>query len=133
MTASDTSPALRTAALMYVALGAGFGVGALVSLAYLARNGELPMTPWGFRAFAGPFERLGPQPFNALGLALVGVCAVDVVAGVWLWQGRQRGARLGLATTVPAFALASGFALPFLLAGVPLRVALVLAGRHHLR
>jgi hypothetical protein len=41
----------------------------------------------------------------------VGVCALDVVAGVWLWQGRQRGANLGLATTPLTLALGAGFAL----------------------
>jgi hypothetical protein len=127
------SPAIRAAGVAYVALGLGFGVGALVALTRLARDGELPMTPWGFRALSGPFERLGPQQFTALGLGLVGVCALDVVAGVWLWQGRKRGANLGLATTLPALTLAAGFALPFLLVGVPIRVALVLAGRRTLR
>ena len=78
------------------------------------------MTPWGFRALSGPFERLDQQQFTALGIGLVGVCALDVVAGVWLLQGRKRGASLGLATTVPALALGAGFALPFLLAGVPI-------------
>ena len=127
------SPVIRAAGVTYIALGLGFGVGALVALASLARDGELPMTPWGFRALSGPFERLGAQPFMALGLGLAGICALDVVAGVWLWQGRKRGANLGLATTVPAVALGAGFALPFLLVGVPIRVALVLAGRRTLR
>jgi hypothetical protein len=119
---------------MYVALGIGFGVGAAITLDSFARNGELPMTPWGFRSLAGgPFEALTPAQFTALGWALVGVCAVDVVAGIWLSQGRRRGAVLGLATTPVALALGVGFALPFLLAGVPIRVALVLAGRRSLR
>jgi hypothetical protein len=127
------SPVIRAAGVTYVALGLGFGAGALVALASLARDGELPMTPWGFRALSRPFERLDPQHFTALGLGLVGVSALDVVAGVWLWQGRQRGANLGLVTTMPALALGAGFALPFLLAGVTIRVALVLAGRRTLR
>ncbi len=119
---------------MYVALGLGFGIGTAVSLAYLGREGELPMTPFGFRSLAGgPFEDLTQEQFTALGWALVGVCALDVLAGLSLWQGRRRGAALGLATTPAAFVLGAGFALPFLLAGVPIRVALVLAGRHALR
>jgi hypothetical protein len=118
---------------MYVALGLGFGVGALVTLAHHARTGELPMTPWDFRAFSGPFERRGPQQFRALLWGLVGVCGADVLAGAWLWGGRQRGATLGLATTLPALVLGAGFALPFLLAGVPIRVAVVLVGRRTLR
>ena len=135
MTTTESAPPLATriAAVMYVALGLGFGVGTAVTLAYFVREGELPMSPWGFRSLSGPFEQLGREPFIALGLALVGVCALDVVAGAWLWQGRRRGARLGLATTIPALALGAGFALPFLLAGVPIRAALVLAGRQNLR
>jgi hypothetical protein len=117
---------------MYLALGAGFGIGSAVTLMLLARDGELPMTPWGFRSMSGPFEDLGSTWFQVLGWALVGVCALDAVAGVWLWQGRRRGADLGLATTVPALVLGAGFALPFLLVGVPIRVGLVVAARGRL-
>ena len=131
--ADRASPAIRAAAVMYLLLGLGFGAGTVITLAYFARDGELPMTPWGFRSLSGPFEALGPGPFTALGCALVGVCAMDAVAGVWLWQGRRRGGLLGLATTPLALVLGGGFALPFLLAGVPMRVALVLAGRRSLR
>ena len=124
---------IRAAAVLYVVLGLGFGGGVAVALWSLTRTGELPMTPWGFRALAGPFEALGRGPFTVLGLGLVGVCLADVVAGWWLWRGRRLGGRLGLATTPIAFGLALGFALPFLLIGVPLRVALLLAGRRSLR
>jgi hypothetical protein len=130
--AQRPSIAIRIAALSFLA-DAGFGVTVPFVLAHLARRGELPMTPWGFRALAGPFERLGRERFAALGGTLVGVCALDVVAGVWLWQGRQRGATLGLAMTPLAFALGAGFALPFLLVPVPVRAALVVAGRRSLR
>lgn len=117
---------------MYLLLGAGFGIGSVVTLVHFGRHGELPMTPWGFRSMSGPFEELGPQRFIALGWALVGVCILDVLAGIWLWHGKRRGARLGLATSPLALALGVGFALPFLLAGVPIRAALVLAGRRGL-
>ena len=127
------SGAIRAASITTTALGLGFGIGSAVTLAILGRDGELPMTPWGFRSMAGPFEALGQDRFATLGWALVGVCALDVVAGRWLWQGRRRGLRLGLATALPAFALAVGFDLPFLLAGVPIRTALMLAGRRALR
>jgi len=119
---------------MYVVLGAGFGVGTALTLVYLGRQGELPMMPFGFRSLAGGFfESLGPQRFTNLGWMLVGVCALDVIAGVWLWQGRRRGAWLGLATSPFAFVLGAGFALPFLLVGVPIRAALVFAERRRLR
>src|SRR6478735_538848 len=122
--------AIRAAGATYVALGMGFGVGTAVTLYLYARDGELPMTPWGFRSLAGgPFDQLTPEQFAALGWVLVGVCAADVVAGTWLWHGRRRGAILALATSPVALALGVGFALPFLLAGVPIGAALVLAGR----
>jgi hypothetical protein len=126
------SSAIRIAALSFM-LDAGFAVTTPYVLAHLARHGELPMTPWGFRALSGPFERLGPETFTALGWALVGVCTLDVVAGVWLWQGRRRGAALGLAMSPFALALGGGFALPFLAPPVPIRAALILAGRRSLR
>jgi hypothetical protein len=128
------SGAIRAAAATYVALGLGFGIGAAITLDHYAREGELPMTPFGFRSLAGgPFERLPPEQFAALGWALVGVCALDVVAGIWLWQGHRRGAALGLATTPVGLGLGAGFALPFLLVGVPIRAALVMVGRRTLR
>jgi hypothetical protein len=128
------SPAIRAAAVLYVALGIGFGVGAAITLDHLRREHELPMTPFGFRSLAGgPFEQLTPEQFTVLGWALVGVCALDVRSAALLWQGRRDGAVLGIATTPAALILAAGFALPFLLVGVPIRVALVVAGRRSLR
>jgi hypothetical protein len=102
-------------------------------LAYLRRTGELPLTPFGFRSHSGPFERLGPDAFVVLGWALVAICILDVVAGTWLWQGRRRGARLGLATTPVALVLGVGFAFPFLLGALPLRLVLLAAARPGLR
>ena len=119
--------AARASALIYGLLGAGFGVGTAVTLALFARNGELPMTPWGFRSLAGPVTPLGPPVTMALGTALIGVCALDVLTASGLWRGRRWAGRLGLATTPLAFGLGLAFALPFLLVGVPLRVGLVLA------
>jgi hypothetical protein len=123
----------RAAAVVYLALAVGFGVGSAVTLVALARDGELPMTPFGFRSMSGPFEQLGTGAFQVLGWTLVGVSALDGVAGVWLWQGRRRGADLGLATEPFALLLGAGFALPFLLVGIPIRVGLGLAARRYLR
>jgi hypothetical protein len=128
------SPAIRAAAVLYLALGIGFGVGAAITLDHLRREHQLPMTPFGFRSLAGgPFEQLTPEQFTVLGWALVGVCALDVRSAALHWQGRRDGAVLGIATTPAALILAAGFALPFLLVGVPIRVALVFAGRRSLR
>jgi hypothetical protein len=127
------SLAIPAAAVTYVALGLGFGAGSVVTLTFLARDGRLPMTPWGFRSMSGPFEQLGPGRFTVLGSALVGVCALQVVGGAWLWQGRRRGAQLALATTPLALGLGTGFALPFLLVGEAIGAALIIVGRRSLR
>jgi hypothetical protein len=134
--ASDVrpSPAIRAAAVLYGALGIGFGVGAAITLDHLRREHELLMTPFGFRSLAGgPFEQLTAEQFTVLGWALVGVCALDVRSAALLWRGRRDGAVLAIATTPAALILAAGFALPFLLVDVPIRVALVFAGRRSLR
>jgi hypothetical protein len=130
----QVSPSIRAAAVLYLALGIGFGVGAAMTVDHLRREGELPMTPFGFRSLAGgPFEELTPGQFTTLGWGLVGVCVLDVVSAALLWRGRRDGAVLGLVTTPVALIMAVGFALPFLIVGVPIRVALVLSGRRSLR
>ena len=121
----------RVAAALFLA-DVPFAVLMPVALAHLRRTGELPMTPFGFRAFSGPFERLGHQPFMALGVGLMAVAAVDAVAAVGLWRGERSGADLGLAVTPAATALGLGFALPFLLVPIPIRAALALAARRRL-
>ena len=125
---SNTS---RVAAALFLA-DVPFAVLMPVALAHLRRTGELPMTPFGFRAFSGPFERLGHEPFMALGVGLMAVAAVDAVAAVGLWRGERSGADLGLAMTPAATALGLGFALPFLLIPIPIRTALVIAARRGL-
>ena len=129
--------AVRAAAILFAVPGLAFALSTPLVLAYQARRGELPMTPFGFRLLGGPFEQLGTDRLTALGSGLawilVGVSAVDVVAGIWLWRGQRRGAVLGLATSPLTFGLAAGFVLPILLAAVPIRAVLVVVGRHGLR
>jgi hypothetical protein len=124
---------LRAAGAIYLVLGIGFGAGAVLTLLQFARHGELPMTPWGFRSMSGPFEGLGADRFSMLGWSFVAVCALDALAGIWLWQGRRRGARIGMVTSPLALILGAGFALPFLFVGVPIRLGLTWAGRRSLR
>jgi hypothetical protein len=112
----------------------GFGLPTPFVLAHLQRNGELPMTPFGFRSHSGgPFEQLPSDAFVAVGLLFVATCAADVLAAAWLWRGQRRGAVLGLALTPVQLVFAIGFAFPFLLLAVPLRVALILAAKPGLR
>src|SRR5687768_8865938 len=99
---------VRVAAALYALPGLGFGLGTVGTLAYLVRNGELPMTPFGWRLMGTPL--VGTDRLNALGwvlaLALVATSALDVIAAVWLRQGKRQGAQLGLATTPLTLGLA---------------------------
>jgi len=114
-------------------LGVGFGLSALWAIARLQRTGELPMTPWGFRALSGPTDALGPRWVSVLGAVFAGVCSLYVLAGAWLWRGQRRGLHLAAAASVPGLILGAGFALPFLLLGLPVSLVLALAGRRTLR
>jgi hypothetical protein len=127
------SRAAKAAAVAFAAPALGFGLPTPFVLDHLARTGELPMTPFGFRSHAGPFEALGPEAFTALGWVLVGVSALDTLAGVWLWQGRRRGVVLGAVTTPVTLVLSLGFAFPFLLLAIPIRLGLMAAARSSLR
>ncbi|HEX9863978.1 MAG TPA: hypothetical protein VGC03_03335 [Acidimicrobiia bacterium] len=118
---------VRLVALFFIG-DAGFGVTTPITLSHLARTGELPISPFCFRSLSGPFEQLGYNAFTAPGWALVVVSALDVLAEIWLWQGRRRGARLGLVMTPLVLILGVGFALPALLLLAPIRAGFVLRG-----
>ena len=119
----------RAAAVILVAIGLGFGLAQPIVLEHLRRTGELPMTPWGFRAMSGPFERFDADTFRALLIAMGAVCAADVAAGVLIWRGDPLGGRLAAVATPPGVILGLGFALPFYLAAVPAWSALLILGR----
>ncbi len=129
MRGSGGSKALRAAAAVLVAVGVGFGVPVPWVMRHLDETGELPMTPWGFRAYSGPFESLGPERFKALAWAFALVCLADVVAGLLTWRGDRRGPRLAAVATPPGVVLGLGFALPIYLASIVLRSLLLVAGR----
>ena len=124
--------ARRTSAILYFVPGLGFAISTLAILAYLDRRGELPMTPFGFRLLGSTIPGMGEERLTTLGRTLawvlIGVSAVDVATGTWLWQDRRRGRSVGLATSPVSFGLAVSFQLPFLLVVVPLRAILVLVG-----
>ena len=124
----------RWAALSVLLPAIGFGLPTPFVLAYLRQNGQLPMTPFGFRSHAGgPFEQLPTDAFIAVGWLFVAACVVDALAGVWLWRGHRRGANVALAMTPVQLVFAIGFAFPFLLLALPIRLGLILATRSGLR
>ena len=124
----------RAAALAFILPALGFGIPTPLVIDHVRRTGELPLTPFGFRSHAGPFfDQLGPEGFGSVAWAFVVVCLLDLLAGAWLWQGRRRGAVLGAVMTPVTLVFALGFAFPFLLVALPLRLLLVAAARTGLR
>jgi hypothetical protein len=64
---------------------------------------------------------------------LIAVSIVDILVGVWLWQGRRRGAVLALVMAPVSFALGWLFALPYLIVMAPLRAIAVVVARRDVR
>ena len=114
----------KAAGLAYLLPALAFGIPTPYVLSHLIRKLELPMTPFGFRSHAGPFEDLGRDRFVAFGIVLMASCLIDAIAGVWLWRGRRRGARLGLVATPLTLLMSYGFAFPFLFLAIPIRLGL---------
>ena len=127
----------RLASILYVVPGLGFAVATAAILLYDARRHELPMTPFGWRLLGGPYEQIGTDTLTglgrALGIALIVTSVLDLAAGVWLRQGRRRGAMLGVATTPISLLLGTLFVVPALWIIPPVRAVLAIAGWRRLR
>jgi hypothetical protein len=124
--------ARRIAAILYLVPGLGIAISTLMILAYQARRGELPMTPFGWRLMGSTVPGMGADQLTPMGTALawllIGVSAVDAATGRWLWQDRRRGRAVGLATTPVNFGLGLLFQVPFLILVPVLRAGLVIVG-----
>ena len=122
--------ARRIAAILYFVPGLGFAISTVLLLVYQEQRGELPMTPFGWRLMGSTVPGLGADRLTAMGTALawllIGVSAVDAATGRWLWQDRDRGRLIGLATTPVSLVLGLLFQLPFLIVVAPLRAGLVI-------
>lgn len=122
----------RTAGVLAVFLGLGFGVPGVIGARYFAEHHEV----WQFLGFPtygeGPFERAGIPTTVSLLVGFVIVCAAEVVVGVLLLADWHAALWLSLALLPFELAYWTGFALPFGfvlgLARVGLTVAVLVRG-----
>ena len=125
------------ASVLFVVPGLGFALGTAAILLYDARRHELPMTPFGWRLLGGPYEQIGTDTLTGLGrvlgAALVVTSVLDLIAGVWLRQGRRRGVLLGVAATPISLLLGTLFVVPALWIIPPARAVLAMTGWRRLR
>ena len=94
--------------------GLGFGIPGAYGLWHLARQGEV----WTFLGFPtygeGLFKtRLGLETTTWLLACFLAVCALEIVAGVLLWQGEPASRTFALALLPLEFVFWIGFALPW--------------------
>jgi hypothetical protein len=117
----------RTAGVLTVFLGLGFGIPGVIGARYYARNHEI----WQFLGFPtygdGPFARWGLQTSVPLLLGFVAVCAAEVVVGVLLLADWHRALWLSLALLPFELAYWTGFALPYGFVVGAVRIGLTVA------
>jgi hypothetical protein len=111
----------------------GFGISCLMVMSDLRAGKGLPMM-MGFRAFGGgPFERQGIHTMQTLLALFAGVCFLECVAGLLLWNGSKQGALLALGLLPVGAVFWWGFALPFPPVFALLRTILILFAWRTLR
>lgn len=123
---------IRVAAVLFAFTGIGFGLPCIHGMRSIAAGRGVPLF-MGFPAYGhGTFERHGIQTTVPLLVAFMLVCALEVAAAVFVWNGSHAGAVLGLALLPAGGLFWVGFDLPIppLLAIV--RTALLLANWDHL-
>lgn len=103
---------MRTAAVLAWFTGLGFGLPGAVGLWHLIDRGRV----WTFLGFptygGGPFEDAGIRSSAGLLAAFVVVCALEVLAGRWLWKRQRRGVTLAFGLLPFELVFWIGFALP---------------------
>jgi hypothetical protein len=131
---SSELTAVRGAAALLWVVAAGFGLYAFPAAAHLIQHRELPMTPFGFRAYSGGwFERFSPEMFAILLGVFVGLCAVEAFAGWLLWTGSRAGGTLTFVLLPLEIVFWTGFAVPIPPVAAVLRLGLLVLGWGALR
>lgn len=104
---------MRIAAVLFAFNGLGFGIPCILGMRSLAAGQGVAIV-MGFPAYGGGvFERVGIASTVPLLAGFLVVCALEVLAGAWLWGGSQGAAVFALALLAPAMVYWIGFSLPF--------------------
>ena len=127
------STAISVAAVLYCWFGFAFTVSSVLIALYARRTGWLPVV-FGVEMLAGPFsERFGVRGALAATIPWSIVNVLEMLTGVWLWQSRKRGGKLGIALFFAGAIFWIGYALPIMVVVGPLRVLLIVLGWKTLR
>jgi len=130
---SGGHPAITAASLLLVILGAGWFVGLAYVLPYIVVNRDLPILV-GIPAGSGRiYDAFGLDAVIAALTLNAVVQVLAVLAGVWLWRSRRKGAVLGTITIAAGPIFWYGFGLPFPPWIAVLQLGLMAAGWRSLR
>ncbi len=126
-------PAITAASLLFIVLGAGWLVGLAYAVVYAAINSDLPIM-FGIPAGSGRiYDAFGLDAVIVALALLAAVQVLGILAGVWLWRSRRRGAVLGTITIAVGPVFWYGFGLPFPPWIAVLQLGLMAAGWRSLR
>jgi hypothetical protein len=130
------SLSITAASLLFLIFGVGSAFADPPLLAYVAYYRAAPVLPLIGDVFddSTPIGMIGGlNAVVALGIGLVGVSALDAVAGWWLRRSLKKGGKLGIALLPMNLFFAYGFGIPGLYVLVPLWFVLLLLGWKSLR
>ena len=123
---------LRSAAVLLLFTGVGFGVPCVLAIRNLLAGRDIPFI-FGFPAYGrGPFDRIGIPTTVPLLAAFLLVCSLEIAAGGLLWSADKRGAILALVLVPLGGVFWWGFALPIPPIFAIVRTVLIVLNWEHL-
>ena len=133
MAAPQRNPAITTASILYLVLGLGTLLADIPVIAYMIQNRTFPVV-FGIPLLGSSLtERLGMDFMIRASIVFEIVCALEALAGYWLWKSDKRGGRLGLILLPVGLLFWILFELPIFLVVGPLRAAALAIGWKSLR
>ena len=133
VSAPQRSSAITTASILFLVFGLGILVVNVFVIAFMIQNRTFPIV-FGIPLMGSSFtERLGMDFMIVASLLFQVACALEILAGYWLWKSDKRGGRLGLMLLPVGLLFWVLFQLPLPLIVGPLRVIALAVGWKTLR